>query len=107
MDQKIVVLDDWTNFWGAQAAIERLRQRGELSIYTTPAADENEVMRRLDNATVALANRERTRLNARVLRSAEHLELLAQTGRISPNVDTSGVVNPAALERRGAWATKA
>jgi phosphoglycerate dehydrogenase-like enzyme len=36
---------------------------------------------------VAFANRERTPLNARVLRSAERLELLAQTGRISPNVD--------------------
>lgn len=45
-------------------------------------------MRRLENATVALANRERTPLNARVLRSAEHLELIAQTGRVSPNIDT-------------------
>jgi len=81
------VLDDWTNFWGAQPATERLRERGDLTIYTTPAADEDEVMRRLENATVAFANRERTPLNARVLRAAEHLELLAQSGRISPNVD--------------------
>jgi phosphoglycerate dehydrogenase-like enzyme len=44
-------------------------------------------MRRLEDATVAFANRERTRLNAQVLRSAEHLEVLAQSGRISPNVD--------------------
>jgi phosphoglycerate dehydrogenase-like enzyme len=87
MDQKIVVLDDWTNFWGAQPATERLRQRGELTIYTSPAADEDEVMRRLAPATIALANRERTSLNARVLRSAECLQLLGQTGRISPNVD--------------------
>jgi len=81
------VLDDWTNFWGAQAAIERLRERGELTIHTTPAADEDEVRRRLEDATVAIANRERTPLNGRVLRAAEHLELLAQSGRISPNVD--------------------
>ena len=81
------MLDDWTNFWRAQPAIERLRERGELTIYTTPASDEDEVMRRLEDATVAVANRERTRLGARVLRSAEHLELLAQSGRISPNID--------------------
>src|SRR5579864_1563297 len=87
MDHRIVVLDDWTNFWGAQPAIERLRERGELTIYTTPAADEGEVMQRLAEATVAMANRERTPLNARVLRSAEQLQLLAQSGRISPNVD--------------------
>jgi phosphoglycerate dehydrogenase-like enzyme len=85
--QRFVVLDDWTDFWGSQPAIERLRQRGQLTIYTTPAADENEVMQRLENATVAMANRERSHLNARVMRSAERLELLAQTGRISPNVD--------------------
>src|SRR6202171_3114747 len=86
-DQRIVVLDDWTDFWGKQPAVERLRQRGEVIIHTTPAADEYEVVQRLENATVAFANRERTPLNAQVLRSAERLELLAQTGRISPNVD--------------------
>jgi len=87
MDHRIVVLDDWTNFWGSQPAVERLRQRGELIIYTTPAAGEDEVMQRLADATVAMANRERTPLNARVLRAAEQLQLLAQSGRISPNVD--------------------
>ena len=44
MSEKIVVLDDWTNFWGSQPAVERLRQRGELTIYTTPASGEDEVM---------------------------------------------------------------
>jgi phosphoglycerate dehydrogenase-like enzyme len=87
MNPKFVVLDDWTNFWERQPAVERLRQRGEVIIHTTPAVDEDEVMQRLQDATVALANRERTRLNATVLRSAEHLELVAQTGRISPSVD--------------------
>lgn len=82
-----VVLDDWTDFWGSQRAIERLKARGRLTIYTTPAGDPLEVSRRLADATVALVNRERTLLPAAVLRSAEELELLAQTGRISPNVD--------------------
>ncbi len=81
------MLDDWTNFWGTQPSIERLRQRGDLTIYTSPAADESEAIERLSDATVAFANRERTSLNARVLRSAEHLEVLAQSGRISPNID--------------------
>src|SRR6202171_1613194 len=84
---RIVVLDDWTDFWARQPAVERLRQRGEVTIHTTPAVDEHEVMQRLENATVAFANRERTQFNSQVLRSAERLELLAQTGRISPNVD--------------------
>ena len=87
MQQHFVVLDDWTNFWASQPTLERLRQRGEVTIHTTPAATQDEVMRRLEDATVVMANRERTLFSAQVLRSAEHLELLAQTGRISPNVD--------------------
>jgi phosphoglycerate dehydrogenase-like enzyme len=87
MKPKIVVLDDWTNFWGGQPAVERLRERGDVSIYTAPASGDDEVVQRLTDATVAVANRERTPLNARVLRQANDLELIAQTGRISPNVD--------------------
>jgi len=87
MKPNIVVLDDWTNFWCGQPAVERLRERGDVTIYTTPASGEDEVVQRLTGATVALANRERTPLNARVLRQANDLELIAQTGRISPNID--------------------
>src|SRR5947208_1317822 len=87
MKPRIVVLDDWTNFWGGQPAVERLRERGDLTIHTAPAADEREVIERLSEATAAIANRERTLLNARVLREAKDLELIAQTGRISPNID--------------------
>jgi phosphoglycerate dehydrogenase-like enzyme len=87
MKPKIVVLDDWTDFWGRQPGVARLRERGEVRIYTTPAGGEEEVVERLKGATVALANRERTPLNRRVLREANDLELIAQTGRISPNVD--------------------
>jgi phosphoglycerate dehydrogenase-like enzyme len=82
-----VVLDDWTDFWASQPALERLRARGPVVIHTTPAGDPHEVMRRLADATVVFVNRERTLLPAAVLRGAERLEVLAQTGRISPNVD--------------------
>src|SRR5260370_25561696 len=85
MQQRFVVIDDWTDFWGGQPALERLRQRGEVTIHTTPAATDQVAMQRLENATVVLVNRERTQLNANVLRSADRLDLLAQTGRISPN----------------------
>src|SRR5262249_44124120 len=88
MDPNIVVLDDWTNFWASQPAVKRLRQRGEVTIYTSPSGGEQETMDRLARATVAVANRERTQLNGRVLRAAEHLEVIAQSGRISPNVDS-------------------
>jgi phosphoglycerate dehydrogenase-like enzyme len=85
--QHIVILDDWTHFFDAHPAVERLRERGEVTIHHEPATREDEVIERLKPATIAIANRERTALNARVLQSAESLELLAQTGRVGPNVD--------------------
>ena len=84
---RIVVLDDWTHFFDSHPAVERLRQRGPVTIHHQPATSEDEVIARLQPATIAIANRERSPLNARVLGAAENLELLAQTGRVSPNVD--------------------
>ncbi|MBV9172977.1 MAG: D-2-hydroxyacid dehydrogenase family protein [Chloroflexi bacterium] len=85
--ERIVVLDDWTRFWSGQPALDRLRAYGEVVVYDTPAAGQQDVVDRLRGATIAFANRERTVLNAPVLRAADRLRLLAQTGRISPNVD--------------------
>jgi phosphoglycerate dehydrogenase-like enzyme len=85
--QRIVVLDDWTHFFDAHPAVARLRERGEVTIHHQPASSEDEIIQRLKPATIAIANRERSPLTARVLASAENLELLAQTGRVGPNVD--------------------
>jgi phosphoglycerate dehydrogenase-like enzyme len=84
---RIVVLDDWTHFYPTVGALDRLRERGELVVHHQPAANEDEVIERLRGATVAILNRERTPMPARVLRHAEDLELIAQTGRVSPNLD--------------------
>jgi phosphoglycerate dehydrogenase-like enzyme len=84
---RIVVLDDWTHFFDSHPAVQRLRERGEVTIHHQPASSEDEVIQRLKPATIAIANRERSPLNARVLGGAPDLELLAQTGRIGPNVD--------------------
>src|SRR5436305_2817713 len=85
--QRIVVLDDWNRFYVSHPAVERLRQRGEVTIFDQPASGEDDVIQRLQGATIAIANRERTSLNARVLGAAADLDLLAQTGRVGPNVD--------------------
>lgn len=86
-EHRFVVLDDWTRFYPRVAALNRLRARGEVVVHHVPAASEDEVIERLRGATVAILNRERTPMPARVVRHAEDLELIAQTGRISPNID--------------------
>jgi phosphoglycerate dehydrogenase-like enzyme len=91
--QRIVVLDDWTHFWSGKPGIERLRQRGEVIIHETPSADDAETVSRLRGATVAIANRERTQLQAPVLRAADDLQAIAQTGRIGPNVDSAAATD--------------
>jgi phosphoglycerate dehydrogenase-like enzyme len=87
-EHRFVVLDDWTGFFKSVPALDLLRKRGAVKVYESPARGRDEVMDRLKDATVAIANRERTPLPAAVLRAAEHLELIAQTGRISPNIDS-------------------
>lgn len=69
MEQRFVVLNDWTDFCRSQPPLEWLREWGEVTIHTAPAANDDDV-------------------------------------EPAPDGDMSGVVNPAALERRGAWATK-
>ena len=86
---RLVVLDDWTGFYARVPALKQLRERGEVMVYEAPATSEGEVIERLRGATVAIANRERTQLPAAVLRAADNLELIAQTGRIGPNVDAA------------------
>ncbi|HET6315099.1 MAG TPA: NAD(P)-dependent oxidoreductase [Chloroflexota bacterium] len=87
--QRFVVLDDWTRFYSRVTALQQLRERGEVVVFETPATDASEVVGRLRDATVAIANRERTQLPGAVLEAAERLELIAQTGRIGPNVDVA------------------
>src|SRR5436190_12258376 len=59
---RIVVLDDWTDFYPRVASLERLRERGEVVVFATPSRNTGETVERLRGATVAIANRERTQL---------------------------------------------
>ncbi len=89
-EHRFVVLDDWTGFYGREpAALEPLRQRGEVVVFEQAASGPEDVVSRLREATVAIANRERTTLPAEALRQAKRLELIAQTGRVSPNIDSA------------------
>jgi phosphoglycerate dehydrogenase-like enzyme len=91
---KVVILEDWNHFFPGVPSLERLRARATVEVQHDKPADQADVIARLHGASVVVLNRERTRLDAAVLDALPDLELIVQTGGISPNVDV-----PAATAR--------
>jgi phosphoglycerate dehydrogenase-like enzyme len=84
---KIVVLEDWNHFFPGHPALERLRARAEVEVQHDQPRDRDDLVARLRGAQVAVLNRERTRVDAAVLDALPALELIVQTGGVSPNLD--------------------
>jgi D-3-phosphoglycerate dehydrogenase len=84
---KVVVLEDWNRFFPGRPSLEALRKRADVEIYHDKPKDQAEVVRRLQGAQVVVLNRERTRFDRALMEQLTDLELIVQTGGISPNVD--------------------
>ena len=97
---KVVVLEDWNHFFPGRASLDELKQRVEVEVQHDKPADQADLVRRLQGAQVVVLNRERTRFDRAVMEQLPALELIVQTGGLSPNVDRS-----AATERGIALAT--
>jgi D-3-phosphoglycerate dehydrogenase len=94
MPVRLVVADDHNDVYGGSPVFGRLRERCDVTIYTTPHRSIDEVVERIGDAEIVVANRERTPLNAEVLSRAPNLRLIAQTGARGAHLDL-----PAATER--------
>ncbi|HVA25978.1 MAG TPA: D-2-hydroxyacid dehydrogenase family protein [Chloroflexota bacterium] len=79
----VAVLDDWQDAWRQTDAIKRLEGRARVAFLTEPTSD----MSKLKGFEVLIANRERTRFTAELLRQMPDARLLVQTGGRAPNVD--------------------
>ena len=84
---KIVIFDDWNRFFPTSPSLSRLRERGEVVIHHDKAMTDDEVIARLQGATVVVSNRERTQFNAKVLEALPDLRLISHTGAAGPNLD--------------------
>lgn len=84
---KVIVLEDWNHFFRGVPALERLRARVEVDVQHDRPADHADLIDRLRDARVVVLNRERTRVDAATLAALPALELIVQTGGISPNLD--------------------
>jgi phosphoglycerate dehydrogenase-like enzyme len=80
MTVKIVVPDDYNDVYGAAPALAALRERAEARVYTTPWGSLDELVERLRDAEIVVANRERIPLRAELFDRLPRLELVAQTG---------------------------
>jgi len=86
---KVVVLEDWNRFFPGAPSLERLRQRAEVEVQHDKPKDRADLVARLNGANVVVLNRERTRFDGELIGALPALELIVQTGGVSPNVDVA------------------
>ena len=79
---RVAVLDDYHRVFEADPAIERLRRRVPVDVYT-----EKLPLERLRAYPILIAMRERTRFDAAFFEAVPGLELIAQTGNHAYHVD--------------------
>src|SRR3954463_10317677 len=87
MAVRLVVPDDYNDAYGSSELFGRLRERCDVTIYTTPFGSVDEAGEGIGDAEIVVANRERTPLNAGVLDRLPKLRLIAQTGARGAHLD--------------------
>jgi phosphoglycerate dehydrogenase-like enzyme len=90
-----IVPDDYDRFYTASPHLERLRQRGEVRVYSERPGGEALLLERLRPARVIIPIRERTPLTAARLAALPELKLISMTGTGVASLDV------AAATRRG------
>jgi D-3-phosphoglycerate dehydrogenase / 2-oxoglutarate reductase len=86
---KAVVLEDWNHFFPGVPSLERLRERIAIEVQHDKPSDQADLLARLADAEIVVLNRERTKFDASVINALPALELIVQTGGISPNVSVT------------------
>jgi phosphoglycerate dehydrogenase-like enzyme len=93
---KVAVLDDYQHAFEHSPAIDRLRRKAEVEIYTEKLSNEA-LIRTLKGVQTIIPIRERTRFPADLLRALPDLELIAQTGNHAYHVDVEAATTEGIL----------
>jgi len=91
--KKVAVLDDYHRVFDADPAIERLRRRTSVDVFTEKIAS----LEKLEDYPVLIALRERTRFDAAFFARLPRLELIAQTGNHAYHVDLAAATRAGVL----------
>ena len=89
---RVAVLDDYHRVFDADPAIQRLRGRLPVDVYT-----EKLPLERLRGYAILIALRERTRFDAAFFEALPGLELIAQTGNHAYHIDMAAATNAGVL----------
>jgi len=73
----------------ASPVFGRLRERCAIAVYTTPHRSVDEVVERIGDAEIIVANRERTPLHTATLDRVPNLRFIAQTGMRGAHLDVA------------------
>jgi phosphoglycerate dehydrogenase-like enzyme len=84
---RIAVLDDFHRVYETSAGVARLRELAEVAVYTEPARSRQELLERLRDVPIVIANRERTHFTTDLIAALPQLELLCNTGGHAYHVD--------------------
>ena len=91
-DLRVAVLDDYHGVLDADPAIQRLRRRVPVDVYTERLAPE-----RIRPYPILIAMRERTRFDAAFFAAMPDLELISQTGNHAYHVDMAAATKAGVL----------
>jgi phosphoglycerate dehydrogenase-like enzyme len=84
---KVVVLDDYQYAFASSPAIDRLRQKAEVQIFTEKLASEEKLIQALKGSQALIPIRERTKFPGPLLAALSDLEIIAQTGSHAYHID--------------------
>ena len=86
---RVAILDDIHQAWEGTAGVRRLRERGDVHIFTAPFGDPSS----LRGFEALITNRERTRFTRQLLEQLSSVRIIVQTGNHAYHIDL-----PAALD---------
>jgi phosphoglycerate dehydrogenase-like enzyme len=89
---RVAVLDDYHRVFEADPAIQRLKRRLPVDVYT-----ERQPLERLRPYPILIALRERTRFDAAFFQALPQLELISQTGNHAYHVDLAAATRAGVL----------
>ncbi len=90
---KVAVLDDYQHAFESSPAIERLRRKAQVEIFTEKFASDEKLLEGLKGTQAIIPIRERTRFSAPLLKSLPDLELIAQTGNHAYHIDMAAATD--------------